>query len=341
MSILSLLGFLSSVAIVGAVVRDARQTARQSRQMENTRRVLFAVSARAHEIDVELSDLAAGVEAVGAATIELLQRDAKDFDRRPRRLPPLTPFEPSGGAPVSFEDVVVIWPGMTPNAELPASAAKLVHLEHWLREAVAASLPVPDRAGPAGQQNAALVAGRGKVLRAFVGLEDGSFVQFPAREVTADPRKRPWYRLGASEPGLHWTRPVVDATKRTLRISALLGLRSKGELVGVAGTDLRISSLAKQLNLDLPGFRRAYLVSQDGKIAVSDGLEAAVLPQVMDPDQAPDLPNVEPAALAERIAGADRGGYVISGERLVVFSKLISPPWTYVAEFEKSRYDEP
>src|SRR6185369_10850435 len=209
-SVLSMLGFLTSLAIVGAVVRDARQTERQARQMESTRRVLFAVSSRAHEVDVELSDLAAGVEAVGAATLELLERDAKDFDRRPRRLPVLASFAPAGGAAVSFEDIAVIWPGMTESAELPPSAAKLVHLDRWLRAAVVDSLPPAEQAGSVTSQNAALFAGRGKLLRAFVGLEDGSFAQFPAREVTADPRKRPWYRMGKSEPGLHWTRPVAD-----------------------------------------------------------------------------------------------------------------------------------
>jgi eukaryotic-like serine/threonine-protein kinase len=340
MAILSLLGFLSSVAIVLSVVRDARRTERQARELESSRRVLVAVSSRAHEVDVMLSDLAAGIEAIGAATVELLARNARDFDRSPRPLPPLSPFEPSGGAPVSFEDTVVIWPGMTANAELPANAAKLVPVGRWLREAVVESLPSADQKGSVASQNAALVAGHGELLRAFVGLQDGTFAQFPAREVVADPRKRPWYLMASAKPGMHWTRPVVDATKRTLRISAVFALHAQGALVGVAGCDLRVSSLAKRLTLDLPGFRRAYLVSEDGKIAVSDSLEATVLPRVTSPDQVLDLPGVDDPALAARIAGPERGGYLESGDRLLVFSKLVSPPWTYVAELEKARYIE-
>ena len=338
--VLSLLGFLTSAAIVFGVVRDARRTERQARELENSRRVLIAVSSRAHDIDVELSDLAASVEAIGAATVELLERNARDFQHRPRPLPPLSPFEPSGGAPVSFEDIVVIWPGMTPNAELPANAAKLAHVDRWLREAVVESLPSADQKGSVASQNAALVAGRGALLRAFVGLEDGTFAQYPAREVVADPRKRPWYLMASREPGMHWTRPVVDATKRTLRISAVFALHSKGALVGVAGCDLRVSLLAKRLALELPGFRRAYLVSEDGKIAVSESLEATVLPRVSNPDQTPDMPGVDDPALAARIAGPQRGGYLESGDRLLVFSKLVSPPWTYVAELDKARYIE-
>ncbi|HKO53463.1 MAG TPA: protein kinase [Polyangiaceae bacterium] len=338
--ILSFFGFLTSAAIVLSVVRDARQTERQARELESSRRVLVAVSSRAHEVDVELSDLATGVEAIGAATIELLDRNPRDFSNRPRSLPPLSPFEPSGGAPVSFEDIVVTWPGRTPDAELPANAAKLAHIERWLREAVVDSLPNADQKGSIVSQNAALAAGRAGLLRAFVGLEDGTFAQFPAREVVADPRKRPWYQMAAGEPGMHWTRPVIDATKRTLRISAVFALHTQGAFLGVAGSDLRVSSLAKRLALDLPGFRRAYLVSEDGKIAVSDDLEAIVLPRVSDPDQGLDLPAVDDPALAARIAGPETGGYLESGDRLLVFAKLVSPRWTYVAELEKARYIE-
>jgi len=338
--ILSLLGFLTSLAVILAVLRDAQQTERQARELENTRRVLIAVSGRAHTIDVELSDLASGVEAVGAATVELLERNPQEFDHHPRPLPPLSPFEPSGGAPVSFESSVVIWPGKTPDAELPANAARLTHAERWLREAVADSLPDADRMGSVASQNAALVAGRGLLLRCFVGLEDGTFAQYPAREVTADPRPRPWYRMAARDPGLHWTRPVVDATKRTLRISAVFGVQSRGKLLGVAGCDVRVASLAKRLALDLPGFSRAYLVSEDGKIAVSESLEATILPHVTDPDQDLVLPGVDDPTLAARIAGPERGGYLESGDRLLVFAKLVSPPWTYVAELEKARYVE-
>jgi len=241
---------------------------------------------------------------------------------------------------VSFEGIVVTWPGKAANDELPANAAKLVRVEPWLRDAVVDSLPSADRSGSSAVQNAALVAGRGVVLRSFVALEDGSFVQFPAREINTDPRKRPWYQMASRDPALHWTRPVVDAAKKTVRISALLGLRSRGAFLGVAGCDLRVASLAKKLALDLPGFRRAYLVTQEGEIAVSETLESTVLAGVENPYEELDLPDVEDPTLAARIAGTDRGGYVESGGRLHIFAKLVSTPWTYVAELEKARYVE-
>jgi serine/threonine-protein kinase len=339
MGIFSAFIVLASTALIGSVVRDARRTAQHAEEMEKMRRAIVAVSARAHTIDVRFSDLAADVEAIGAATVELLDRRTGDFDRTPRPLPALTASAFYGGAPVSFETTVVIWPGIAPGAELPPSAAKLARLERWLREAVVGALPTEDRSGSVAAQNAALIAGRGELLRAFVGLEDGTFTQFPAREVTADPRKRPWYRMAASDPELRWTRPVVDATKRTVRISALMGLHSSGgAFLGVAGCDVRASSLAKKLALDIPGFQRAYLVTEDGKIAASDTLEAEVLERVTNPDDPVDLPGVDDPALAARIAEKASGGYVASGERLLVFSRLVSPPWTYVAELEKKQY---
>jgi serine/threonine-protein kinase len=341
-AILSLLGFIASVAVVGAVVLDARKTERQARQLESTRRVLIAVSSRAHLVDVELSDLAANVKAVGAATVELLEGGGAQFDRKPPVLPPLAPSEAYGGAPVSFEGIAFSWPGMAPGAELPLALAKLVHVERRLRDCLVDALPASDRYGSPLEQAAALAAGRSALLRGFVGLSDGSFVQYPARAVPRDfdPRKRPWYTMGSRNNELHWTRPVVDMAHKTLRISALLGLRSGAQFLGVAGCDLRVSSFAKKLRLDLPGFRQAYLVTEDGKIAASETLEANTLATVMDPDQEIELPSVDEPELARRLAGSDRGGYVDTGDRLLVFSKLFSPPWAYVVELEKKHYVE-
>jgi serine/threonine-protein kinase len=338
--ILSLCGFLTSVGVIGAVVHDARKTERQARELENTRKVLIAVSGRAHMVDDLLSDLAADVRAIGAATIELLERNAKELDRKDPPLPTLRALEPYGWAPVSFETGVVTWPGKVPQTERPPNAARLAHIERWLRDCVADALPPEDRGGSAEQQNAALYAGRSALLRGFVGLEDGTFTQYPAREVTADPRGRPWYLMGAREPGLHWSRPVVDATKRTLRITAVLGLRSRGKFVGVAGCDLKITTLARKLRLDVPGFRKAYLVTEDGKIAVSETLATTILANVKNPDDDVVLPAVDDPELARRIAAKDAGGYVEAGDRLLVFSRMLSPAWTYVAELDKAHYLE-
>jgi serine/threonine-protein kinase len=342
MAILSVLGFLASVAVVGAAVRDAYQTKRAARVLENTRRVLIAVTDRAHAVDVELSDRAADVQAVAAASAELLDRDVGSFVRRDAPAPALVPTASYGGAAVSFEGVTVDWPGKPNGAAEPPSATKLTHLEPWLRQALVDALPPAARNGGIPSQNRGLREGNSALLRTFVGLEDGTFVQFPARNVATyvDARLRPWYRLGTRDQSLHWIRPVADVSHLTVRITAVLGMHSHGDFIGVAGSDMRISMLAPKLALDLPGFRRAYLVTEDGKIAVSDTLERDMLAKNTGVDEELPLPSIDVPELAQRIAREERGGYLTSGERLVVFARLISPPWTYVAELDRATYLE-
>ena len=340
MAVLSVCGFLASAAIIAAVVRDARQTARYATVLENTRRVLVAVTDRAHAVDVELSDRAADVQAVAAAAAELLDRDVTSFAPKSGPAPALVASAAYGGAGVSFESISVTWPGKQAAAAAPDSARKLEHLAPWLRQTLVDALPAAERAGGIPTQNRGLGAAHSALLRAFVGLEDGTFAQFPARDIAAhvDARARPWYRTGSTDQSLHWMRPIADVTKRTVRISAVLGIRAHGDFLGVAGADMRVSVLAPQLALELPGFQRAYLVTEDGKIAVSEQLERDMLEQVTDPDRDLPLPAVEFPELVARIARGERGGYLTSGARLVVFARLISPPWTYVAEFDRATY---
>jgi serine/threonine-protein kinase len=340
MGILSVCGFLASVAIVGGVVRDARQTQRHAEVLESTRRVLVAVTDRAHAIDVELSDRAADVQAVGAATAELLDRDVVGLRARTVATPALVASAAYGGAAVSFDTIAMSWPLKEAGEPQPDSAHKLDHLHPWLRQTLVDGLPKEERDGGIAAQDRGLYAGHSTLLRAFVGLEDGVFVQFPAREIPThiDARSRPWYRMAMRDQSLHWTRPVADTTRKTVRITAVLSMHSHGDFIGVAGCDMRISVLAPKLALDLPGFRRAYLVTEDGKIAVAPDLEQRMLATGTNAYEELPLPGIDVPALGERIARGERGGYVTQDNRLVVFSRLISPPWTYVAEFDKAMY---
>jgi hypothetical protein len=211
-------------------------------------------------------------------------------------------------------------------------------LDPWFRQTLFASLP-PGIAPK--DRLVALAGGRAALLRAFVGLEDGSYAQYPARVLPADfdPRRRPWYRMATREEALHWTKPISDRAGETLRLEAVVALRSEGKLLGVAGCDLRVTSLAKELALDLPGFRRAYLVTEDGKLAVREDLEARLLGAAPDPDEELELPPVEDATLAARVAAGEKGGWFVAPNgTLVVFARLVSPQWTYVAELDAAPY---
>jgi methyl-accepting chemotaxis protein len=236
---------------------------------------------------------------------------------------------------------VVTWIGKDSGAPASPHAITLGRLDPWLREPLEASLPSALRAAAAPAREAALTRGDAELLRCFVALADGAFVQLPAGELPTgyDPRSSPWYRRGLTEPELHWTRPVSDVAGKTLRLQAVAAVGAVGQRVGVAGCDLRVSALAQELTLALPGFRRAYLVTKEGRIAASEDLERRVLRPNLDPDEDLDLPMVESATLAAHVAAADTGGYFEApGDTLIVYTRLISTPWTYVAELDASRH---
>ena len=340
MGIVTALVLLAAGAIIVGLTRNARDATRRAHDLEGSRRVLMAVSGRAQMLDVELGALAAGVQAISGATVQTLELDGGALPIKP--VPALATTAAFGGAPVSFTQSVVVWPGMARGSPEPEGAQKLVSLERWLRRSLWASLPKAERTMPEQARNAALLAGRGTLLRCFVGLEDGSFTQLPARDMPPDfdVRKRPWYSVAAADPSLRWTRPVVDASGQTLRMQASVGLfGADGNFLGVAGCDLRVSALAHRLALNLPGFQRAYLVTEDGKIAVSEDLEARILSTVTDVNADVDLPAVGYPELAARIAERDHGGYLHApGSKLIVYSRLIAPAWTYVAELDSAPY---
>jgi hypothetical protein len=340
MGILTALVLLAAGAIIVGLTRNAREATRRAHDLEGARRVLMAVSGRAQMLDVELGALAAGVQAISGAAVQTLELDGGALPIKPT--PALAPTAALGGAPASFEQSVVVWPGMARGSPESEGAQKLVSLERWLRRALWASLPKAERSMPVQARNAALLAGRGTLLRCFVGLDDGSFTQLPARDMAADfdARKRPWYSLAAADPSLRWTRPIVDASGKTLRMQATVGLfGADGNFLGVAGCDVRVSALAHRLALKLPGFQRAYLVTEDGKVAVSEDLEARILGTVTDVNADVALPAVGNAELAARIAERDHGGYLQApGGKLIVYSRLIAPAWTYVAELDAAPY---
>jgi len=331
---------LGAAGVIGLLARGVEQARRQAHDMEGSRKVLVGVSRRAQKVDSMLGDLAAEVQAIAGATVESLELDGGLAPLKPP--PVLKPSAAYGGALESFDQAVASWPGLTDGAPIPVSASKLLGIERWLERALFASLPPSERIHPDAERKSALFDGKGMFLRCFVGLDDGSFVQYPARVIDQgfDPRKRPWYRMAVSDPALRWTSPVVEANRHTVRLQALVGLvNPQGAFVGAGGCDVRVTSLARELSLDLPGFQRAYLTGEDAKILVSDGLEAYVLARTKDVNADVELPSVENAELRRRIIAHEEGGYVLApGGKLIVFSRLVSPEWTYVAELDAAPY---
>ena len=297
---------------------------------------------RARRIDARLVTIGSGVHAIRAATVVSLQHPAISGPvYNSEKDPTLAVSDRSRDIEHSFARPVVSWIGKHSFVSEPPTAATLYELDPWLRETLEASLPSDKHADTPEDRAASLVRGDAELFRCFVALEDGSFVQLPARSLPDDfdPRQSSWYRRGVREPELHWTRPVSDLAGHSLRLQSVAGIRSKGKLLGVAGCDLRVAALASTLDLDLPGFRKAYLVTKEGKIAASKDLERRILANAIDTDADLDLPAVDDPKLAIHVAAGDTGGfYEAPGDTLIVYARLLTNPWTYVVELDASRY---
>jgi eukaryotic-like serine/threonine-protein kinase len=333
---------LTALIIIVGMFKSASDVARHGRELGRSRQVLVAVEDRARRIDARLVTIGSGVHAIRAATVVSLEHPAISGSIYNSKKDPILAFsDRSRHIGQSFDRPVVSWIGKHGFVNEPASAATLSELDPWLRETLEASLPADKHAASPEVRTASLVHGDAELIRCFVALEDGSFVQLPARTLPDDfdPRQSSWYRRGVREPELHWTRPVADLAGNSLRLQSVAGIRSKGKLLGVTGCDLRVAALASTLDLDLPGFRRAYLVTTDGKIAASKDLEGRVLATEIDTDADLDLPAVDDPKLAIHVAAADTGGfYEAPGDTLIVYARLLTNPWTYVVELDASRY---
>ncbi|HEV8548400.1 MAG TPA: cache domain-containing protein, partial [Polyangiaceae bacterium] len=330
----------AAVLVISSLAKSASEASRRAHDVEGSRRVLVAVGRRVQEIDVKLSDLAAGLQAIAGAAVESLELDGGLAPFKPA--PELKPSAAYGGAGESFEQAVAEWPGMEAGEPVPASAQKLLGIERWYRRALFEALSAKDRRASEAERKQALFDGRGMLMRCFVGLEDGSFAQYPARAVAHrfDPRERPWYQMGKSNMELVWRHPVIDVAKTTLRMPVTVGLTgSNSQFVGVAGCELRVANLSHELALDLPGFRRAYLVGEDGRILVAEGLEAQLLAATHDVNALPAMPEIDDKALLEHLKAGEQGGYLLgAGGKLTVFARMISPAWTYVVELDSAPY---
>lgn len=334
-------GVLLALALVAMtnLFRAQRAAERHARELSANKRLLIAAGDRAHFVDVWFSDVIGGLGALSAAAIETY-----DWPQAPQvsAVPPLPKLHdsPRHGVPVSFERPMTTWIGQAAGVSAPPSASRWLAVAPWLREALARGLPDEQRDAGAGARQASVEAGRSTLLRSYVGFDDGVFVQYPAREVPAgfDPRTRPWFREGTSTPTMAWSRPMLSADGKTVRIAAVQPLAANGKVMGVAGIDLRVSEVAERLKLDVPGFRRAYLVLPDGRIAVRDGLEGTLVGRGLAPESDLELPRVESETLSARVAAKEPGGIVDEGNRLLVFARLASPPWTYVVEVDADPY---
>ncbi len=102
----------------------------------------------------------------------------------------------------------------------------------------------------------------GKAEKQFI-LDDPS-IQLPA---DYDPTIRPWYQLAAQKRDEGFTTPYIDATTNDLTITAVVPIMQGSTLLGVAGGDIEMATVAKTVNeINFLGFGFAILLDNEGRI---------------------------------------------------------------------------
>jgi ABC-type ATPase involved in cell division len=85
---------------------------------------------------------------------------------------------------------------------------------------------------------------------------------------TYDPRTRPWYSGAVSTPGVFWTGVYIFFTDQKPGITAAKAFRNgKGELLGVIGLDIELTSLSAFLgSLQIGRSGRAMIIDETGRL---------------------------------------------------------------------------
>jgi adenylate cyclase len=97
------------------------------------------------------------------------------------------------------------------------------------------------------------------------GLEIGR--EYPLED-TYDPRTRPWYTGAIGTPGVFWTGVYIFFTDQKPGITAAKTFRDeKGELLGVIGLDIELTSLSAFLgSLKIGRSGRAMIIDESGRL---------------------------------------------------------------------------
>ncbi|MDI2144243.1 methyl-accepting chemotaxis protein [Pseudomonas sp. ITA] len=116
-----------------------------------------------------------------------------------------------------------------------------------------------------------LPAYTGNFQLSYFGGADGVMFSIPAgnRAPDYDPRARGWYKAANSAQQTIVTEPYIAASSGKLVITVATPVQRQGQMIGVAGADIDLSSVSAIINsLNFGGHGHAFIVSADGKILI-------------------------------------------------------------------------
>ncbi|WP_207267947.1 MULTISPECIES: methyl-accepting chemotaxis protein [unclassified Pseudomonas] len=116
-----------------------------------------------------------------------------------------------------------------------------------------------------------LPAYTGNFQLSYFGGADGVMFSVPAgnRAPDYDPRARGWYKAANSAQQTIVTEPYIAASSGKLVITVATPVQRQGQMIGVAGADIDLTSISAIINsLNFGGHGHAFIVSADGKILI-------------------------------------------------------------------------
>ncbi|QKV61879.1 methyl-accepting chemotaxis protein [Pseudomonas sp. 43A] len=116
-----------------------------------------------------------------------------------------------------------------------------------------------------------LPAYTGNFQLSYFGGADGVMFSVPAgnRAPDYDPRARGWYKAANSAQQTIVTEPYIAASSGKLVITVATPVQRQGQMLGVAGADIDLTSVSAIINsLNFGGHGHAFIVSSEGKILI-------------------------------------------------------------------------
>lgn len=159
----------------------------------------------------------------------------------------------------------------------------------------------------------------------YIGFANGTFLDggdwVPPTDYT--PVTRTWYKLGVGQEGFAYSEPYLDMITKQYVVSPVSALKDKsGQVVGVVGADVLLTTLVEQVNqVNFNGKGYAFLIDKKGMM-LAHPEKKLVTTNILEN---PDLKNIAQVMLAN-----DSGIYEYNykGEdKVLVYQKLASTGW--------------
>ncbi|MGG0028790.1 methyl-accepting chemotaxis protein [Bacillus safensis subsp. osmophilus] len=158
---------------------------------------------------------------------------------------------------------------------------------------------------------------------AYIGTTDGKMLGFPEFDLGEgyDPSKQGWFKQAVEKPDqVVWTDPYIDEATKKVIVSATKAIVKNGKVIGVAGLDLKLSSIQTYINeQEIPYKGTAFLVDGTGTLLAHPT------------DQGKNISKVASVKKALDNSGVD------DSKELTVISKIKEADWTVGVSFEKKQ----